>query len=58
MDSSHQQAFFELITQTQADPAIKNCDGDTPLDIIELPLAEVFERGKSSCNLFSPFSNQ
>jgi hypothetical protein len=48
MDNSHQQSFFELITKKNADPLIKNNDGDTPLDIIEIPLANVFDYGWSA----------
>lgn len=47
MDNAHQQILFELITRTVSDPTLKNNDGDAPLDIIEVPLAEIFELGRS-----------
>jgi len=37
------EIFFHLLIYGKADPTIKNKDGDTPLDIIDSPIADLFD---------------
>lgn len=57
MDNVHQQVLLELITQTKGNPNLKNNDGDLPLDIIELPLADVFDLSMYNEIIHNSFSN-
>jgi len=43
MNPTHAEAFYTLLVNSEADPTILNRDEDTPLDIIDEPLANIFE---------------